>query len=165
MIRIGVTGLAMVHPYTHRSIRRALIRVMREYPVIHGVTCLLEGTDRIFVDAVRSLHGSFEAILPVPEISAAPEEDRNLRLLLRHASDVTKMTAPGPPEASFEAARREVVARSDLMIAVWDGSVSDGHGEAAETVAWARRRGTEVRTVWPVGARPLPPAIVPLTAA
>jgi hypothetical protein len=156
MVRIGVTGHVRLRPSAHRVIIRDLKRLLRGYAGVHGVTCLAEGADRLFAEAVLACRGSFEAVLPVPEISAAPEEDRNLRALLRFASDVTKITVPGPPEASYEAASQEVVLRSDLLVAVWDGSDEGLRGGTAETVDFARQQGKDVRIVWPEGALRLP---------
>ncbi|GIE84233.1 hypothetical protein [Actinoplanes regularis] len=149
MVRIGVTGHVRLQPSAHRVIARDLRRLLRGYPGVHGVTCLAEGADRLFAEAVMACRGSFEAVLPVPEISAAPEEDRSLRSLLRFASDVTKITVPGPPEASYTAASHEMVLRSDVLVAVWDGSDEGLRGGTAETVEFARQQGREVRVVWP----------------
>lgn len=157
MVRIGVTGHVRLRPSAHRLIARDLKRLLKGYSGVHGVTCLAEGADRLFAEAVMACRGSWEAVLPVPEISAAPEEDRNLRSLLRFASDVTKITVPGPPEGSYEAASQEVVRRSDLVVAVWDGDDEGLRGGTAETVAFAREQGKEVHVVWPDGAFRLPP--------
>ncbi|WP_436527101.1 hypothetical protein [Actinoplanes sp. HUAS TT8] len=163
MVRIGVTGHVRLQPSAHRLITRELRRLLRGYSGIHGVTCLAEGADRIFAEVVRDSRGTFEAVLPVPEISAAPEEDRDLRELLKYATDVTKITVPGPPEASYEAASREVVLRSDVLVAIWDGGEEGLRGGTAATVAFAREQGRPVEVVWPVGALRLPAE--PLVAA
>ncbi|MFC3991388.1 type 1 glutamine amidotransferase family protein [Actinoplanes siamensis] len=130
---------------------RDLKRLLKGYSGVHGLTCLAEGADRLFAEAVLACKGSFEAVLPVPEISAEPEEDPKLRALLRFASDVTKITVPGPPEASYEAASQEVVRRSDVLVAVWDGDDEGRRGGTAETVAFAREQGKEIQVVWPGG--------------
>jgi hypothetical protein len=132
-----------------------LVQVLRSYPRVHGVTCLAEGSDRIFADAVRACWGTYEAVLPVPELSSPSESDRKLRAFLRRASGVTRLTAPGEPEASYQAASREVVMRSDLLIAVWDGTGHGVRGGTAETVAFAEELGKPVRRVWPPRARRL----------
>lgn len=169
MVRIGVTGHVRLRPSAHRLITRDLKRLLKAYSGVHGVTCLAEGADRLFAEAVMACRGSWEAVLPVPEIAAAPEEDRNLRVLLKFASDVTKITVPGPPEASYEAASQEVVRRSDLLVAVWDGSDEDLRGGTAQTVRFARDLGREVHVIWPDGALRLPPdrceELVPVGAA
>ncbi|BCY14391.1 hypothetical protein L3i22_094790 [Actinoplanes sp. L3-i22] len=155
MIRIGVTGHIGLEPSSRRLIRNAIAAELRKHRPVHGVTCLADGADRIFVEALRSCRGTFEAVLPVPEIGAAPEEEREMRELLRRATDVTRITVPGPPALSYEAASREVVKRSDLLIAVWDGDKVGARGGTAETVAYALERGMEVSRIWPDGARRL----------
>ncbi|TWG25276.1 hypothetical protein [Actinoplanes teichomyceticus] len=164
MIRIGVTGHIGLEPSARRLIRSAIVAELRRHRPVHGVTCLADGADRIFAEAVRACRGTFEAVLPVPEIGAAPEEDRDLRELLRRATDVTRLTVPGRPELSYEAASREVVDRSDLLIAVWDGSPAGVRGGTAETVAYAVSRGKRVQRIWPEGARRLsvPAVAVPV---
>ncbi|WIM95351.1 hypothetical protein ACTOB_007447 [Actinoplanes oblitus] len=162
MMRIGVTGHIRLEPSARRLIYRELVKELRAHKGVHGVTCLAEGADRIFAEAVRACRGTFEVVLPVPEHSAAPENDRDLCGLLRHATDVTRLTVPGPPEGSYEAASREVVERCDLLIAVWDGSGVGLRGGTAETVAWAVAHGRQVRRVWPAGARRSTLSAVPL---
>lgn len=48
------------------------------------------------------------------------------------------------------------------MLAVWDGSPSDGRDATAHLVAFARATGVPVEILWPAGAtrtaRPLPDA-------
>ncbi|AEV88038.1 hypothetical protein ACWT_7027 [Actinoplanes sp. SE50] len=153
MIRIGVTGHIGLDRSSRRPIRNAIVAELRKHKPIHGVTCLADGADRIFVEAVRICRGTFEAVLPVPEISAEPEEDRELRELIRYATDVTRLTVPGAPELTYEAASREVVERSDLLLAVWDGTQAGARGGTAETVAFAREQGKQVHRIWPDGAR------------
>ncbi|MFI1989236.1 hypothetical protein [Actinoplanes sp. NPDC020271] len=156
MIRIGVTGHIGLEPSSHRLIHAAIKAELRRHRRVHGVTCLADGADRIFVRAIRACRGTFEAVLPVPEISAAPEEDPVLRELIKRATDVTRITVPGPPELSYEAASREVVDRCDLLLAVWDGSTAGTRGGTAETVAFAEACGKRVQRIWPDGARRLP---------
>lgn len=55
-------------------------------------------------------------------------------------------------QAAYMAASEELVARSDLMVAVWDGAPAAGHGGTADVVAYARDQGCEVLVVWPEGA-------------
>ena len=161
MIRIGVTGHIGLEPSSRRLIRKAIAEELRKHRPIHGVTCLADGADRIFVEAIRSCRGTFEAVLPVPEISAAPEEDPDMRELIRRATDVTRITVPGPPELSYEAASREVVERCDMLIAVWDGDGTGARGGTAETVAWARAMHKPIQVIWPKGASRALPVPVP----
>ena len=58
-----------------------------------------------------------------------------------------------PSEEAFMAAGAEVIDRSDLLIAVWDGQPTRGLGGTADAVAYARARGREVVVIWPDGVR------------
>ncbi|GAA1606171.1 hypothetical protein GCM10009828_036780 [Actinoplanes couchii] len=151
MTTIGVTGHIRMQPRTHRLIFDELVRLLSGYPGVHGVTCLAEGADQLFAEAVRACHGTFEVVLPVPAAAVPPAAPP--ARLLRQARRVSWMEVAGPPEAAYEAASREVVSRSDILVAVWDGDLSGGRGGTAETVDWACRHGREVVRVWPAGAR------------
>jgi hypothetical protein len=50
------------------------------------------------------------------------------------------------------AASEELLRRSEVLFAVWDGSTSGRLGETGEVVAAARQRQLEVRVLWPADA-------------
>jgi len=150
---IGITGHIRLRPPTPRLILAELVQLLSRYSRPHGVTCLAEGSDRLFAEALRSCGGTFDAVLPAPEDLPAPESDPSLRSFLASARHVTRVTEPGSPEVSYEAASSAVVERCDLLIAVWDGTCAGVRGGTAETVAWARALGKPVQVVWPAGAR------------
>lgn len=151
MIRIGVTGHIRLHPSSSAVIYAALTSLLRTYPVVHGVTCLAEGSDRLFATAVQACAGTYEAVLPVP--SGGSRADRTLRRFLRRAVQVREVRAPGGPEEAYADASREMLDRSDMLVAVWDGVESGGRGGTADTVARARAAGKKVVVIWPDGAR------------
>ena len=68
---------------------------------------------------------------------------------LARASAIHTLAYPTANNDAYLAASREVVDRSDLLLAVWDGSRSSGTGQA---VAYAQSVGRGVVTVWPDGA-------------
>ncbi|MEV0897348.1 hypothetical protein [Actinoplanes sp. NPDC049802] len=153
MTTIGVTGHIRLRPATHRLILRELVELLSGYPRVHGVTCLAEGSDQIFARAVRACRGTFDVVLPVPAATAPPAAPPPR--LLRQARRVTRLEVAGPPEAAYEAASREVVERSDVLVAIWDGDPTGGRGGTAETVEWAKAMGRRVVRVWPEGAERL----------
>jgi len=118
-----------------------------------GISCLADGADRLFVNAVLTVRGTFEVVLPVPEGPEPAGPDPELRELLDLASEITPIAAPGAPEAAYEAANREMLRRIEVLVAVWDGDAHGGRGGTSETVALARELGRTVHVVWPDGAR------------
>ncbi|WP_328461307.1 nucleoside 2-deoxyribosyltransferase [Actinoplanes sp. NBC_00393] len=154
MTTIGVTGHIRLTPASSRLIYRELVRYLARFPRVHGITCLADGADQLFARAIRACHGTFDVVLP----GAATAPAR----LLHQAGRISRLEVPGPPEAAYEAASREVVDRSDILIAVWDGDPAGGRGGTAETVEWARAQGKTVVQVWPAGARRMPLVSVPV---
>jgi hypothetical protein len=151
VIRIGITGHIRLQPSSGGAIYTALVALLRTYPAVHGVTCLAEGSDRLFVDAIRDCAGTYEVVLPQPP-GTSRRVDRTLRGFLRRAVRVRKVRVPGAPEKAYAAASREMLDRSEILIAVWDGVESGGPGGTADTVARARAEGKEVVVIWPEGA-------------
>jgi hypothetical protein len=136
-------------------IMAALREEVGRSPRIHGVTCLAEGADQLFAEAVIEAGGTFEVILPASDYREAvitftnrPQFDRLLSL----ASSISYMPfARSHPEA-YQAANAELLRRSCRLIAVWDGGPAADVAGTSEVVNAALAAGIEVRTVWPEGA-------------
>lgn len=156
-IRIGVTG--------HRNLEsspalaevpaqvRRLLPISATTPVRFGaVSALAEGADRLVVEQVfdyAARHGEearLEVVLPfdrhryieLQEFSPAAEAE--FEAWLDRATSVTELGGPWEPKTrdrSYEAAGQTVVARSDVLVALWDGRPSRGRGGTAETLLFA----------------------------
>lgn len=157
MPRIGVTGHTLLSADTATMVYDALCDELRRYRPsrLHGITCLAAGADQLFANAVRAVGGTFEAVVPAADyrdkvVSAdnRPEFDELIGL----AERVTYMPfARSGPEA-YMAASEELLRRSELLFAVWDGSMAGRLGETGAVVAAARVRNLRVRVLWPANA-------------
>jgi hypothetical protein len=122
----------------------------------HGlqvVSALAEGADRM-VAAVGLAHGAaLVAVLPFSR--AAYQQDfpgersrQDFTKLLAEAAEVIELdgriTSDESRNAAYSAVGEAVVARSDLMFALWDGGPPNGPGGTSEIVDLARRRGCPV---------------------
>ncbi len=90
-----------------------------------------------------------------------PRRDRTAAgELLTLADEVRLLTYDPVDRGSCIGADERLVASSGLLLAVWDGSPSDGRDATAHLVTYARARGVPVEIVWPAGAaREAPPAL------
>jgi hypothetical protein len=119
-----------------------------------GVSCIADGPDSWFAEAVLGHGGHIEVVVPAAEYRDGlphwhhPTYDR----LLRAASDVheTGMTASDPQ--AHMAGSEILVGLVGELLAVWDGKPARGYGGTADVVAYAQRQGTAVRVLWPQGA-------------
>lgn len=147
VVRVGVTGHIYLTEASRQPIFEELVRVLRSFSTVHGVTCLAEGTDRLFAQAVRACAGTFEVVLP--GVSSPGAEVAGL---LDEASSVSQLPCGRRRAACYAAASAEMLRRSDVLVAVWDGDPHGGRGGTADTVARARAIGLPVTVVWPAGA-------------
>ena len=159
-LRIGVTG--------HRNIKwsEVLVEVparVREVLPLESVTpvrlgvvsALAEGTDRFVVEEVftyatlRNEDARLEVILPFDRSSYAQAQEFSAKgqaefaELLDRATSVTELDSSfgGSLDSAYEAASQHVVARSDVLVALWDGQPSRGRGGTAETLLHAAEMG------------------------
>ncbi|MFD0331565.1 hypothetical protein ACFQZC_34000 [Streptacidiphilus monticola] len=72
--------------------------------------------------------------------------------LLRAAVEVVEMPFDTPDFEGYAAANEVLLARSDLLVAVWDGAPPQGPGGTGDLVRRARDVGRPVVRVWPQGA-------------
>jgi hypothetical protein len=154
-VRIGVTG--------HRAfdISDAVERVDALVDRVVGqcravvVSSLAEGADRLVAELVLAKpDAGLCAVLPLPADDyerdfASPDSVAEFRSLLARANTVCIVDLPlgASRDDAYERAGLEVVARCDVLIAVWDGAASRGRGGTAEIVEHARRIGRRVETV------------------
>ncbi|HZN71312.1 MAG TPA: hypothetical protein VFC00_06465 [Micromonosporaceae bacterium] len=158
MARIGVTGHVSLSADSVEPVYRLLLRALRRHagPDLHGVTCLARGADRVFARAVLALGGTFEVVLPAldyRERVVPPTERGEFDDLLDQASQVSCMRFAQSSRDAYVAASEELLRRSDLLLAVWDGQPSRRRGDTADVVRTARRWRLPVSVLWPRGAQ------------
>ena len=114
------------------------------------VSSLAEGADRIVVHACLRRQGAvLHAVLPLPvdeyrKDFVTESSRREFDDLLAVAASVEfAETVPSRQEA-YERAGYMMVARSDLVLAVWDGLPARGRGGTADIVDYARAHGVPV---------------------
>ncbi|MFG2292347.1 hypothetical protein [Streptomyces sp. NPDC048603] len=162
MATVAVTGHVRISAGSLAPIRQAVDSVLARYPAdaLVGLSCLAEGADALFAAAVLAAGGRLEVVLPSADYRArmvAPHYAGEFDLLCGAASAVKVMPYRQASTAAYAAANRVLLARAQLLVAVWDG-LPGGRGGTADTVAAARTAGLPVEIVWPPGAsRPEPP--------
>jgi hypothetical protein len=127
-------------------------------PELVGVTSLAEGADQLFAEGVLELGGSLEVVVPAARYRAAFGTERAAKRydkLVSNASLVVTLPFNLPSDEAYMAAGREVVRRSDALLAVWDGKPARGYGGTADVVDYAKELDVPVEVVWPAGARRL----------
>lgn len=153
---LGVTGhrdIATRDPELGATVARELERLQRTFgrPRTLLLSCLAEGADRLVARlAMEHLGAELVATLPL-----APDDYRRdfrsaasraeFDALLAAASRRVVLIDGDPPEGGFRGAARTrryacagayVVARSEVLIALWDGRPARGVGGTAELVGW-----------------------------
>jgi hypothetical protein len=119
-----------------------------------GITCLAKGPDQLFAEIVLDLGGKIESIIPASDYDQIPDPASRARYaaLIRRSTAVHKMPFATSGPAAYMAANKDLIRRSELIVAVWDGGPPDGRGGTADAVDYATRCQREVVVIWPAGA-------------
>jgi hypothetical protein len=156
MTNVGITGHQRIPAealgYVTQGIRDCLVGVPES---IVGFSSLALGADQLFAQAVLDAGGSLIAVIPCEryDTTFAPEDLPVYQALLDRATDAVVLDFPEPSEAAFVAAGQEVIRRSELLIAIWDGQPAAGLGGTGDAVAHAKSLGKRVQVIWPEGVR------------
>ncbi len=158
MLRIGVTGHTNLTELAARVVYQTLVTVLRHQPAqkIRGITCLADGADQIFAEAIIAAGGTYEVILPAGDYrirAIRPENVGRFDALVRQAVAVSPIPFKESGDRAFAAANAEMIGRSDRLVAVWDGRPDVRPGGTAHAVAMAQRAGVPVLRVWPARAQ------------
>jgi hypothetical protein len=157
LARVGITGHRNLTPKTTDLAYRAIRRALSAYQAreLTGISCLADGADSIFAQAVLDLGGRLEVVLPATDYrdrTIAPSHVARFDELLGRAFRVRTMPYAESGLDAYEAANRHLVSSCERLFAVWDGGPAGGRGGTADVVRYANTRGVPVEIVWPVGA-------------
>lgn len=155
-MKLGISG--------HQVLPRSVVDLLQDRlrtlfgeagPGLVGVSCLAAGADQIFARGVLAAGGDLVAVIPSEGYEATFDAEglAEYRRLLARAGKVIHLPNASPTDEAFMDGGREVVRRSDRLVAVWDGEPARGWGGTADVVAFARGLERPVDVVWPEGVR------------
>jgi hypothetical protein len=158
LTRVAVSGHREFAPAVtaliERAVRDELRRIAPDGHDLVGLSCLADGADQTFAEAVCERGGILEVITPSADYRDSIADDTKARYdrLIGEARatyrcDHTRSTAQAHMDAG-----RLMVDRAERLLAVWDGEPARGFGGTADVVAYARSRGVPVTVIWPHGA-------------
>ncbi|MFE7302790.1 hypothetical protein [Streptomyces sp. NPDC057579] len=155
-MHVGITGHRGLDAEVEAQVHVLLDEVVSGYEPaeLTAVSCIADGPDSWFAEAVLKHGGRLEVVVPATGYREAlpqwhhPVYDR----LMRRAADVHETGMQESTSEAHMAGSEILVGLVDVLIAVWDGKPARGHGGTADVVAYAERVGTPVRVLWPQGA-------------
>ncbi|MEW2130340.1 hypothetical protein [Streptomyces sp. NPDC005435] len=155
-MRVGITGHRGLGPDVEVRVRALLAAQAECYDPAElvGVSCIADGPDAWFAEAVLACGGRVEVVVPAGEYRAGlpgrhhPVYDR----LIARAAEVHHTGLVESTSEAHQAGSEVLVGLVDELVAVWDGKPARGYGGTADVVAYARRAGVPVRVLWPEGA-------------
>jgi hypothetical protein len=153
---VGITGHQNLTSESIPAIRHAIRKNLAPRMPVVGMTSLAEGSDQIFAEVVLALGGRLVAVVPSKryvDTFVTNEARESYLRMLAEAKEVIELPYEDPTEMAFLAAGREIVDRSGLLLAVWDGRAAGGLGGTADVVSYARERGLPTIIIWPVSAK------------
>ncbi|MFI9718557.1 hypothetical protein ACIHFE_02725 [Streptomyces sp. NPDC052396] len=155
-MRVGITGHRGLSQEVEKDVRRALREAVEAYPPddLVGVSCIADGPDAWFAEAVLLHGGRIEVVVPADEYrDGLPSwHHETYDALLRRASDVHHTGLIQSNSQAHMAGSELLVGLVDEVLAIWDGQPARGFGGTADVVAYADRTGVPVRVLWPTGA-------------
>jgi len=155
-MRVGITGHRGLNTKVEEGVRTLLADAVRGYDATElvGVSCIADGPDTWFAEAVLSAGGRLEVVVPAAEYrDSLPEwHHSTYDALMSRASDVHETGMTASDSEAHMTGSEILVGLADELVAVWDGKPAWGYGGTADVVAYAERNGVPVRVLWPEGA-------------
>ena len=165
-MKVGITGHQDLRSSeTVMWVRATLDRLIEDSRVTEGFTCLADGADQLYAELLAKKGIPYTPILPCRRYEAVFQDEgarERFHTLLSAASKIVWLDFDRPCQAAFFEAGKEVVDRSDMVCAVWDGQPARGLGGTADVVSYALTRRVPVihldttrLEVVPVRAQPI----------
>lgn len=155
-MRLGVTGhQRLAYPADWLWVQTELENCLSKMPVpLVGFTSLAIGADQLFAETVLKHGGSLTVIIPFLgyELKFADgQAQETYQRLLARATEVEVLKGPASNREAYFRAGKQILHRSELLIAVWDGRPAAGLGGTGDVVQYARQSGTRIHLIDPAG--------------
>jgi hypothetical protein len=157
MIRLAVTGHRGLPDATAELVDAALRAEIgnRADTDLVGLSCLADGADALFAQAILDHGGALHVIVPAQKYHDGLPADHHptYDALIAQATEVITLDhVESDPEAHMDASLH-MITSADELLAVWDGQPARGYGGTADVVTAARDHGLHVTIIWPAGAQ------------
>ena len=143
-MKVGITGHQDLGSSERVAwVRTTLERLIEAYRVTEGFTCLAAGADSLYAELLIRHGIPYTPILPCRRYEEAFHDEgerARFQQLLSAAPKIVWCDFDRPSRAAYFEAGKEVVDRSDLLFAVWDGQAARGFGGTADVVSYALMR-------------------------
>jgi hypothetical protein len=152
VIRIGIAGHRVIEggpatAFVECECERVL-RDARALPVpVVALSAAAEGADTLFAEAAVRLGIPLELVRPFRDYDedfVAAESRRRYAAIRAHATREVALGFRQRSSTAYLAAMRWIAARSDVLVAAWDGRPATHRGGTADAVAHARELGRTV---------------------
>ncbi|MFI0452463.1 hypothetical protein [Actinomadura sp. 6N118] len=154
-MRIAISGHRLLPAETETLVLDELRGALTAQPTpLIGVSCLADGADALFAQAVLENGGELVAVIPAAEYRENLPEEHHATYdrLLAAATDVHELPFTESTSEAHQAASEFMLTLADQLWAVWDGKPARGFGGTADVVQAAERTNVPVRVFWPAGA-------------
>jgi hypothetical protein len=143
----GLTGHQKLgDQQTVQWVEEQLSALLVAQEVTGGWMCLAVGADQMYATLLLRRGLPYRVVLPCEryEKTFTENERETYSYLLSKADSVVALNFVDPTERAFYEAGKEVVNRSEILIAVWDGKAAKGLGGTADIVHFAQSRSKRV---------------------
>ena len=155
-MQIAITGHRELPEPTVDLVNTAVRDWLAEHAdtAVTGLTCLADGADSIFAQAVLDTGGSLAVVVPAAEYRDGLPADHHpvYDALIGRAAEVVRLAHRESTSQSHMDASMYMLDRADRLLAVWDGEPARGFGGTADVVEAAEQQGVPVTVIWPDGA-------------
>ena len=159
MTRLAITGHRGLSGATTRlvdeALRAEIKRHQNDSDNLVGLSCLADGADALFAQAVLDAGGELVAVIPAQRYREKLPEPYHTTYdnLLKQAKQIIELEHKKPCSEAYMDASIRMLQEANEVVAVWDGCPAAGHGGTADVVSYARGRGIPVTVLWPQGAQ------------
>jgi len=155
-MRIAITGHRGLPDATERLVDADIRATLAERgsDEVVGYSCIADGADALFAQAILDAGGSLVVVVPAAEYRDGLPESYHATYdaLLRRAAQVILLDHTESTSESHMDASVRMIEDVDELLAVWDGQPARGYGGTADVVDAAHERGVPVTVIWPPGA-------------
>ncbi len=154
MIKVGVTGLRDLTGFDVAGLKKRVRLALKALGDGHDVRIMMNsiaaGADQLCAKIGLSLGFELVCPLPFPDYGDdfAGEEKKRYDRILSKASRSFAVSDGADKEADYLAAGEYIVRNCDVLLAVWDGRPQESICGTAAVVAYAKKIGKEVRTIY-----------------